>query len=77
MSVIRTLLVVLAFGLGTASAQDAPANNMDILKEKLSADKKLLVAANMGLTESEASAFWPKYEEFSSNFRRSTNARWR
>jgi hypothetical protein len=37
---------------------------MQILREKLRADKKLLVAANMDLKEAEAKAFWPIYEEY-------------
>ena len=47
-----------------ALSQDRPADNMQILKEKLKADKKLVVAAHMELTESEAKAFWPVYEEY-------------
>ena len=47
-----------------AWAQDRPANNMDILREKVQADKKLLVATNLGLTGSEAKFFWPIYEEY-------------
>ena len=45
-------------------AQDKPADNMQILREKIKADKKLLVAANMELTESEAKNFWPIYEDY-------------
>ena len=45
-------------------AQDKPADNMQILREKIKADKKLLVATNMDLTESEAKNFWPIYEEY-------------
>jgi hypothetical protein len=45
-------------------AQDKPADNMQILRDKIKADKKLLVAANMELTEPEAKAFWPVYEEY-------------
>ena len=37
---------------------------MEILREKIKADKKLLVATNMDLTESEAKGFWPVYEEY-------------
>jgi hypothetical protein len=37
---------------------------MQILREKLKADKKLVVAANMDLTEVEAKGFWPLYEEY-------------
>ena len=47
-----------------ASAQDKPADNMQILREKIKADKKLVVATNMELTESESKAFWPIYEEY-------------
>ncbi len=47
-----------------ACAQNRPANNMDILREKVQADKKLLVATNLGLTGSEAKFFWPIYEEY-------------
>jgi hypothetical protein len=40
-----------------AQSQDKPANNMEILRDKLKADKKLLVATNMELTEAEAKNF--------------------
>ncbi|TVM02713.1 MAG: hypothetical protein CV087_08960 [Candidatus Brocadia sp. WS118] len=48
----------------TATAQDKPANNMQILVEKVRADKKLIVADNMQLTETEAKAFWPVYGQY-------------
>ena len=48
----------------TKPAAAAPADNMQILREKLKADKKLLVAANMQLTEAEAKKFWPVYEAY-------------
>ena len=38
--------------------------NMQILLDKVKADKKLVVAANMDLTESEGKAFWPIYEAY-------------
>ena len=47
-----------------AIAQEQAADNMAIVMEKVRADKKLLVAANMGLTEQEAAAFWPVYEAY-------------
>jgi len=47
-----------------ASAQDKPANNMQFVVEKVRADKKLFIAGNMQLTEAEAKAFWPVYEEY-------------
>ena len=48
------------FGL----TQDKPADNMQILRDKIRADKKLVVATNMELTESEAKSFWPIYEQY-------------
>jgi len=45
-------------------AQDESASNDQILLEKIRADKKLMVASNMDLTESEAKAFWPVYDEY-------------
>jgi len=47
-----------------ALSQDKPDGNMQILRDKIKADKKLLVAENMELTESEAKAFWPVYEAY-------------
>ena len=45
-------------------AQEPSAANMEIVREKVRADKKLLVAANMNLSEEEAAAFWPVYEAY-------------
>ncbi|MGE5849129.1 MAG: hypothetical protein ACM362_03240 [Candidatus Methylomirabilota bacterium] len=65
MRFLRPLVVALAALIAVpAHAQDKPASNMGILREKLQADKKLLVAANMDLTEQEAQAFWPVYDSF-------------
>ncbi|MCC7211436.1 MAG: hypothetical protein E3K40_05760 [Candidatus Brocadia sp.] len=47
-----------------ATAQDKPANNMQILVDKVRADKKLIIADNMQLTESEAKGFWPVYSQY-------------
>ena len=63
----KTIGVVIAVMLGLAPlglAQDKPADNMQILRDKIKADKKLVVATNMELTESEAKGFWPVYEEY-------------
>ena len=46
------------------AAQGAPADNMNLVRDKLRADKKLLVAENMRMTETEAAAFWPVYDAY-------------
>jgi hypothetical protein len=45
-------------------AQDKPADNMQLVLEKIRADKRLLVAENMELTETEAKGFWPVYSRY-------------
>ena len=39
-------------------------SDMEILRQKLQADKKLVVAQAMQLTEAEAKGFWPVYDAF-------------
>lgn len=55
---------------------DKPASNLAIIHEKLKADKKLIVAKYMELTESEAKKFWPVFEEYQSDLQK-TNERLR
>jgi hypothetical protein len=45
-------------------AQEKPADTMQVVLEKIRADKKLLVAENLQLTEAEAKAFWPVYGRY-------------
>jgi len=61
---ISIAIMLITFGLAPAMAQDKPADNMQILRDKIKADKKLVVATNMELTESEAKTFWPIYDEY-------------
>jgi hypothetical protein len=56
-------LICSAFVL-LAHAQDKPANNREIIHEKLKADKKFNVAKYMELTDSEAKRFWPLYDGY-------------
>ncbi len=39
-------------------------SDMQILADKIRADKKLVVAANMQLSEDEAKGFWPVYDAY-------------
>ena len=58
------LAITLIGFVGIAAAQDKAADNMEIVKEKIRTDKKLFIASNMQLTESEAKSFWPVYEAY-------------
>ena len=58
-------MAIMLFGFAPLNAaQDKPADNMQILRDKIKGDKKLVVATNMELTESEAKGFWPIYEQY-------------
>ena len=62
---IGAALAIMLFGsMPLYSAQDKPADNMQILRDKIKGDKKLVVATNMELTESEAKGFWPIYDAY-------------
>lgn len=58
------LIAAITFFVTPIRAQDRAADNMEIVREKVRADKKLFIAANMGLTEPEARAFWPVYDDY-------------
>jgi len=66
----RTIIIMMAAALflslsGLAAlAQDKPADNMQLVRDKIKADKKLFVAEAMGLTDTEAKAFWPIYDSY-------------
>jgi hypothetical protein len=62
---ISVAMAIMMFGFAPLSlAQDKPADNMQILRDKIKADKKLVVATNMELTETEAKGFWAIYDEY-------------
>ena len=46
------------------TTQRTGTTNAQILLDKVKADKKLLVASNMDLTDAEAAKFWPLYEDY-------------
>lgn len=62
--VVFLSMAALVLSCSLCLAEDKPADNMDIVREKIQADKKLLVAENMQLTEAEAKSFWPVYEDY-------------
>jgi hypothetical protein len=50
--------------LAEEAASSSADTNKDILIQKIKADKKLLVASNMDLTDAEGKNFWPLYEAY-------------
>ena len=58
------LIAMLTVFTVSSMAQEKPADNMQLVREKVQTDKKLFIAQNMNLTESEAKVFWPVYENY-------------
>jgi hypothetical protein len=63
----------LVFAQSKTAGADKPASNLEIIHEKLKADKKLIVAKYMTLTESEAKKFWPVYEEYQNDLKKNND----
>ena len=58
--ILATAVAVPAF----AAEDEAEANDMEVLRDKVYADKRDIVAKNMDLTDKEAKTFWPIYEAY-------------
>ena len=66
--VVVTLATALTcLTVGVAAAQTRPTDDMEILREKLRADKKLVLASALQLTDAEGKAFWPVYNAYQSD----------
>jgi len=61
---ILFLVTISLFLVPSVLAQGGSNANMEILAEKVKADKKLVVAMNLNLSDAEAEAFWPVYNSY-------------
>ena len=61
MKLLSTLAMAATILFATTAITQAADTNMEILYQKVKADKKLLVANNMVLTDEEGKKFWPLY----------------
>jgi hypothetical protein len=62
--IITVMGLIMSLGAMPAASQEKPSDNMQIVVEKIRADKKLLVAENLQLTDAEAKSFWPVYKQY-------------
>ncbi len=64
------LICALMLFAASAYAQDKSADmNMQVLRDEIRADKKAVVSANMQLSDTEATAFWPIYDQYQHDLR--------
>ena len=54
------VLLSASFQAQTGSAS----TNMEIFRQKIKADKKLIVASTLGLTDADGAKFWPIYDAY-------------
>ena len=72
MKLVKFIVVVATLALAVpsfAQTKGAPKGTADqadvqILRDKIKADKKLVVSQNMSLTDPEAKGFWPVYDAY-------------
>jgi hypothetical protein len=69
MRFVQSLVLAFAISLALPIAAQT-ASDMQILAEKIKADKKLVIAANMQLTEEEAKGFWPVYDAYQADLQK-------
>jgi hypothetical protein len=61
---VMALAIALAVVAVPAVAQDQQVDTMQMVRDKIRADKKLIIAENLPLTPAEAKAFWPVYDSY-------------
>ena len=59
-----TAIAMVAGLASVAMAQTPTTTNMEILRQKIKADKKLVVAQYLQLTDAEGATFWPVYDAY-------------
>ena len=61
---LATACALVAALAAPAMAQSSATTSMEILRQKIKADKKLVVSEALGLTDAEGKAFWPVYDAY-------------
>ena len=61
---LMTAVAMMTGFTALALAQTSGTTNMDILRQKIKADKKLVIAENLTLTDAEGAKFWPVYDAY-------------
>jgi len=68
---VLTLALVMGNGTAVAQRETATGVNVDtdvvLLRRDLRSDKKQLIALNLPLTETEATKFWPVYDQYAAD----------
>jgi Spy/CpxP family protein refolding chaperone len=63
---IATALTLPVIAQNAERTATATSTDMEILRQKIKADKKAVVASNLDLTDAESAKFWPVYDQYQS-----------
>ncbi len=67
--VVVSMLVGLSFLSGAhLMAQTATEQEIELLRKDIRSQKKQLIAANLSLTDAEATKFWPVYDQYQAEY---------
>ena len=61
---VLVLAVALVVGAPGVFAQVSETDQLQQLRAEIQADRQAVLAANLGLTDAESTAFWPLYREY-------------
>jgi len=64
LSVVLILTAALVVGVPGVFAQASETDQLQQLRADILADRQAVVAANLGLTDAEGTAFWPLYRQY-------------
>ncbi len=64
------LLIIFLYFAGTLLTGQTTTDEIELTRGVIQAEKKMIVAANMQLTEEESRTFWPVYNEYQNELRK-------
>lgn len=59
-----------------AAAQTTPDQDVDLLRKDIRSQKKQIIAANLTLTDAEATKFWPVYDQYTAELVKINDAKY-
>ena len=61
---VTAFVIVAGLAIPAMAQTTGATTNMEILRQKIKGDKKLIVAENLKLTDAEGTTFWPVYDAY-------------
>ena len=61
---VTAFVIVAGLAIPAMAQTTGATTNMEILRQKIKGDKKLIVAENLKLTDAEGATFWPVYDAY-------------